>query len=150
MKKHKTLDSHLGYCLRIISNRVSTSFERKLANDGVGIGEWVILNLLSEEKILTPAEIAKKIGITRGAASKLLEKLYCKELISRNEVRQDRRYQKITLTHAGEILLQKLTKHAEENEEEFFGHLSEESKDEVIKLLKEIVFNKNWDEIPIN
>lgn len=149
MKKSHTLESHIGYWLRFVSNHVSLSFAKRLAEYGVGVGEWVVLNLLQEHKSLSPAEIAKLVGMTRGAASKLLDKLFCKGLISREESAEDRRFQKISIAEEGKKLLPQLIKEAELNEQQFFGDLSNEKKKLLKNILKDIISNKKCNKIPI-
>ncbi|MBA3602661.1 MAG: MarR family transcriptional regulator [Parachlamydiaceae bacterium] len=149
MKNSNTLEIHVGYWLRFVSNHVSASFAKKLASHDVGVGEWVVLNLLNDQKVLSPAQIASSTKMTRGAVSKLLDRLYLKQFIFRVESSKDRRYQEITLSDSGKKLLPKLKKLADANENEFFGHLEKEQKIEIIKLLREIVCAHKWDEIPI-
>lgn len=150
MKKSEILEGHLGYWLRFVSNHVSLSFAKRLSAHGVGVGEWVVLNLLHKNKSLSPAEIAQIIGISRGAASKLLDRLFHKRLISREESMKDRRYQKIAISAVGKELLPKLIKEAEGNEQQFFDHLSDEEKSQLTKLLKSIISNQKWNKIPID
>ncbi len=149
MKKTNILETHVGYWLRFVSNHVSASFAKKLALHEVGVGDWVVLNMLNDQKVLSPAQIASSTKMTRGAVSKLLDRLYLKQLVSRVESHKDRRYQEITLSESGKKLLPKLKKLAEANEHEFFGHLEKEQKIEIIKHLQEIVCTHKWDEIPI-
>jgi DNA-binding MarR family transcriptional regulator len=150
MKKSNTLESHIGYWLRFVSNHVSTSFANRLAECGVGVGEWVVLNILHEHKSLSSAEIAELVGMTRGATSKLLDKLLSKQLINRVESVKDRRYQEISISTEGKGLLPMLIKEAEMNEQQFFGHLSDEQKVLLTNLLKNIISIKKWNKIPIN
>lgn len=148
-KKKSTLENHIGYWLRYVSNQVSLSFVKRLAEYEVGIGEWVVLNKLQEQGALSPAEIADEIGMTRGAASKILERLFIKELILREASQTDRRFQKISLAEAGKKLLPQLIKEAELNEQDFFGHLPQVQKGQLLEILKDMVILKNWNNIPI-
>jgi DNA-binding MarR family transcriptional regulator len=88
--------------------------------------------------------------MTRGAASKLLDRLYCKGLITRKGSAADRRYQEISLSDEGKELLPRLIKEAEKNEQQFFGHLPKEQKKLLTILLKEIISIKKWDKLPID
>lgn len=150
MKKIKNLENHLGYWLRFVSNHVSASFANRLAEFEIAIGEWVVLSILHEHKSLSSAEIADIVGITRGATSKLLDKLLCKCLINRVDSLNDRRYQEITISTEGKKLLPMLIQEAEMNEQQFFGHLPKEQKVLLTKLLKNMISIKKWNKIPIN
>ena len=45
-----SLESHLGYWLRYVSNHVSHAFSLKLAARGVTVAEWVVLRELYEAR----------------------------------------------------------------------------------------------------
>lgn len=149
MKKTSPLEKHIGYWLRFVSNHVSQAFANGLASYDISVAEWVALNLLSEGS-QSPATIAKMIGMTRGAISKVLEKLYNKQLIDRIESLTDRRYLEINLTDKGREILPKLMKVADENDDHFFGHLSTVEKNQVLKILNKIVSEKQLKDIPTN
>lgn len=119
------LKSHLGYHLRVVSNAVSHSFARKLAASDVTVAEWVILReMYSGDEKTSPGVVAELTGLTRGAVSKLIDRLLRKGLVTRTEFSGDRRYQEINLTATATRLVPKLAKLADENDEAFFSALS--------------------------
>lgn len=143
------LKSHLGFWLRSVSNQVSHSFARKVEESGVTVAEWVILRELYENKVdVAPSVVAKNAKLSRGAVSKLIERLVTKKLVDRKESFDDRRYQTVKLTKSGELLVPKLSKLADQNDEEFFGELTKLEKSSLLKTLKKIVETKGIDEIP--
>src|ERR1700753_752138 len=99
--KVSELKSHIGFWLRFVSNHVSHAFSRKLLNSGVTVAEWVVLREIFDTDEMTPRVFAEQTGLTRGAISKLSERLVLKKLLSRKEGSDDRRYQRIALTPAG-------------------------------------------------
>lgn len=149
MKKPTLLEQHLGYWLRFVSNHVSSSFAKKLEAYDLSVADWVVLNLLNEQSQLSSSEIAKTLGLTRGAVSKLLDRLCFKEFIVRKESKKDRRYQEIGLSDAGKTLLPRLIEIADQNDQEFFGHLTQEDQQSLIATLKEIVFLQKIPHQPI-
>ncbi len=42
-----TLEAHLGYWLRYVSNHVSHAFALKVAAHGVSVAEWVVMRELT-------------------------------------------------------------------------------------------------------
>jgi len=119
------LKSHIGYWLRIVSNAVSHSFARKLAATDVTVAEWVILReMYSGAQTTSPSVVADMTGLTRGAVSKLIERLLQKGLVTRAEASGDRRYQEIELTAAARRLVPKLASIADENDGAFFSVLT--------------------------
>ena len=92
------LEAHLGYWLRFVSNQVSHSFSVKLAARDITVAEWVVLRELYECDDMVPSVLAEKIGMTRGAISKLADRLLAKALVTRTTNDEDRRYQALALT----------------------------------------------------
>ena len=133
------LKSHLGYHLRIVSNAVSYSFARKLAASEVTVAEWVILReMYSNNDKTSPSAVAELTGLTRGAVSKLIDRLHHKGLVNRTESTGDRRYQEIKLTPNAIKLVPKLAKLADENDETFFSILSKSQQKDLMNTLKKL------------
>ena len=73
-----SLESHLGYWIRYVSNHVSHAFALKLAAVGVTVAEWVVLRELYDFES-APSALADRLGMTRGAISKLADRLIDKD-----------------------------------------------------------------------
>jgi DNA-binding MarR family transcriptional regulator len=74
-----------------VSNHVSYAFARKLLASEVTVAEWVVLREMYEADAMAPSVLAEHTGMTRGAASKLIERLVAKKLVSRRGRSDDRR-----------------------------------------------------------
>jgi DNA-binding MarR family transcriptional regulator len=133
------LEDHLGYWLRYVSNQVSHAFSLKLAARDVTVAEWVMLRELYERDTMVPSVLADRLGMTRGAISKLADRLLVKALLARVQGRQDRRYQELALTAAGRALVPELSALADRNDAEFFGHLKPSDRATVERLMQDIV-----------
>lgn len=144
------LESHLGYWLRFVSNHVSHAFSRKLEAEGVTVAEWVVLRELLRLGPTAPSHLAETIGLTRGAVSKLVDRLVEKELLTRTAGVGDRRFQQVELTPAGRDLVPRLATLADQNDSEFFGHLSVEQREQLIALLQDLVRRHELGGRPIN
>ena len=130
------LKSHIGYRLRIVSNAVSYSFAKRLTSSDVTVAEWVILReMYSGDEATSPSAVAKMTGLTRGAVSKLIDRLLQKGLVTRAEATGDRRYQEIKLTPIGLKLVPKLARIADENDETFFSVLTATERSNLMTLL---------------
>lgn len=132
------LDTHLGYWLRMVSNAVSQSFARKVENEGVTVAEWVFLRALYDAEPVAPSLLAEKMGMTRGAISKLADRLVEKAMIERRPNRDDKRAHLVMLTDAGRALVPRLATLADENDAQFFGALSTDDRDSLAALLRAI------------
>lgn len=133
------LQDHLGYWLRYVSNQVSHSFSLKLAMRDVTVAEWVVLRELYDTDAMAPSALADKLGMTRGAISKLADRLLAKSLLTRVSGEKDRRYQALALSEKGRTLVPELSGLADQNDAEFFGHLSREDRAMVQRLMMDIV-----------
>jgi len=145
-----TLEAHAGYWLRFVSNHVSHAFTRKVESKGVTVAEWVLLRELFDVRTANPSQLADKLGMTKGAVSKLVDRLCRKKLAARSSSKRDRRYQIITLTTAGKKVVPTLARLADQNDREFFGHLNPEEKTSLVNLLQDIVRQHEWKELPVN
>jgi len=143
------LEAHLGYWLRFVSNQVSHAFSRKLEARDVTVAEWVVLRELYEREAIVPSELADALGMTRGAISKLADRLMAKSLVTRTSNKQDRRYQALALTPEGRALVPDLSALADRNDAEFFGHLNPAEREAIEKAMKEIVRRHNLRVVPI-
>lgn len=143
------LESHLGYWLRYVSNHVSHAFALKLAARGVTVAEWVVLRELYDAES-APSALADRLGMTRGAVSKLADRLIAKELIVRRAHADDRRFQSLALTRQGRAATPKLATLADENDQEFFAHLDTETRETVAAAMKDIVRRKGLRGAPVD
>ena len=132
------LESHLGYWLRYVSNHVSHAFALKVAARGVTVAEWVVLRELYDGES-APSALADRLGMTRGAISKLADRLIAKGLIARRASAGDRRFQTLALTRQGRALTPKLAALADRNDEEFFAPLDRATREAIETAMKEIV-----------
>lgn len=143
------LEAHLGYWIRFVSNHVSYAFARKLEAREVTVAEWVILRELYGANAVVPSALAERLGITRGAVSKLIDRLLTKALVTRTASKDDRRYQSLALTTAGRVLVPKLSALADKNDAEFFGHLTKKERVLVETLMRGIVERQGLKSVPI-
>jgi DNA-binding MarR family transcriptional regulator len=142
------LKSHTGFWLRFVSNHVSHAFAKKLLDSGVTAAEWVILREIFDTDETPPSALAEQTGLTRGAISKLIERLVVKKLVSRKEGSDDRRYQRIALTPAGRRLVPILAAIADRNDHEFFKPLTGKEQQALVTTLKKLVHAHDLHKLP--
>jgi DNA-binding MarR family transcriptional regulator len=142
------LKSHIGFWLRFVSNHVSQAFARRLLASGITVAEWVVLRQMYDADDMSPSVLAEQIGMTRGATSRLIDRLVAKRLVSRQGRSDDRRYQDIALTPAGRRSVPALAAIADENDEEFFTPLSTREHDALVAILKKLVQAHGLRKIP--
>lgn len=118
------LEMHVGYWLRCVSNQFSQSLSRKVEDKGVTLAEWVLMRELYDGA-RRPTTLADKLGLTRGAISKLAERLVAKLMVTQESIPGlgDGRYQMLALTDLGRSVVPVLAQHADQTDHEFFGDL---------------------------
>jgi len=129
------LTAHLGFWLRTVSNHVSQAFAGKLAAKGVTVAEWVMMRALYGKDPMPPSRLADEMGMTRGAITKLADRLIGKSLIVRKANRDDGRAQTLALTPLGSSLVPELAALADRNDAEFFEHLTRAERETLERLL---------------
>jgi DNA-binding MarR family transcriptional regulator len=87
---------------------------------------------------MASSQIAETAGLTRGAVSKVLEKLEGKTLVARTGALQDSRVQWLSLTRKGAGMVPRLAAIADRNDEHFFGCLEPEERAALGGLLKKL------------
>jgi DNA-binding MarR family transcriptional regulator len=144
------LTAHLGYWLRYVSNHVSQAFARKVEAHGVTVAEWVLLRHLLEERTLAPSRLAARMGMTRGAISKLADRLIAKSMLVRTADPGDGRAQTLSLTSAGRALVPHLAALADANDAEFFDHLAPNDRAALLRILLGIVEKRGLKSPPVD
>jgi len=132
------LEAHLGYWLRAVSNHVSHSFKVKVEAQGVTVAEWVVLRALFDAGEVKPSELAARLGLTRGAISKLVDRLVSKDLVSVRGDARDGRVQLVTLRPSGIRLVPQLAALADENDAAAFGHLPPRQRAALLVTLQQL------------
>jgi DNA-binding MarR family transcriptional regulator len=143
------LEAHLGYWLRFVSNQVSRSFAVKLSGRDISVAEWVVLRELYERESMAPSLLAERIGMTRGAVTKLADRLSAKALVTRTRSAEDRRYQALTLTAKGRAIVPRLARLADQNDAEFFGHLKAAEQETIKAAMRDIVRRHGLKSVPV-
>lgn len=133
------LTDHTGYWMRMLSNAVSHEFARKVASQGVTVAEWAVMRVLYDSEPVAPSVLAENMGLTRGAISKLEDRLLAKDLITRVENEEDKRAHRLSLTPQGREKIPVLAALADKNDASFFGQLTPEKHETLLQLLRELV-----------
>ena len=144
------LDAHLGYWLRFVSNHVSQAFAGRLQGKGVTVAEWVDMRRLFGEGGVAPSLLADRIGMTRGAITKLADRLIDKGLVVRRADPQDGRAQTLALTARGRALVPELASLADDNDTEFFRPLTVQERRVLRQLLERLVEQNELKAVPVD
>ena len=144
-----SLEVHVGYWLRRVSNHVSSTFARALNAQHASVAEWVVLRTLTAGEQTTSSELAEALGRTRGAVSKILDKLEAKEWTRRLTSPHDNRVKLLSVTRRGHRILPQLAKIADDNDENAFGCLDVGERATLLRLLQKVADLHNIRDVPI-
>jgi DNA-binding MarR family transcriptional regulator len=142
------LEAHLGFWLRFVSNHVSIRFQQLLEEKGVSVTEWVALRTLWSQDETTHAELILALGMTKGAASKVVSRLEEKGLAGRQLAEGRAREQCLVLTAEGKTLVPQLAALADVNDAHFFGHLPAAERWALTQAMQDLVKHHQLKEIP--
>lgn len=149
MSQASNLTAHTGYLLRIVSNAVSHAFARKLAGAGVTVAEWATMRTLYDGA-LAPSALAEAMGMTKGAISKLADRLLRKDLVTRTENPKDKRAHSLALTARGRALVPDLAALADANDAEYFGALNPDDHRTLVTLLRTLIDKQGLSDVPLD
>jgi DNA-binding MarR family transcriptional regulator len=143
------LNAHIGFWMRMVSNHVSHAFAAKLAAKEVTVAEWCLMRALYGKEPTPPSRLADEMGMTRGAITKLADRLIAKSLIIREASVNDGRAQTLALTDRGIALVPDLAALADRNDAEFFECLTADERETLARLLKSLAERGHMIAIPI-
>jgi DNA-binding MarR family transcriptional regulator len=143
------LTAHIGFWLRMVSNHVSHAFAAKLADKEVTVAEWSLMRALYGKEPTPPSQLADEMGLTRGAITKLADRLIAKSLIRREPSANDGRAQTLALTDRGSALVPDLAALADRNDAEFFECLTADERETLGLLLKSLAERGHMIAVPV-
>lgn len=108
------LSESLGTQVNIIARSMRLALEKHLASAGISPSQWMMLMALGEKDHLVQSELGKILNLDSATITRIIDKLQEKGLLVRNQARDDRRAQVVSLTEAGEKAYHRLSGIGEE------------------------------------
>jgi DNA-binding MarR family transcriptional regulator len=108
----------------------------------------VLLRHLQDRKQTTPGELAEALTMTRGAISKIIDKLQAKDWIRSRIKPEDNRVQLLSLTAAGRRVVPELAEIADHNDDQFFAFLNTGERHMLRDLLIKVANHHQIREVP--
>ncbi|HEY0060531.1 MAG TPA: MarR family transcriptional regulator [Telluria sp.] len=142
------LEDHLGFWLRFVSNHVSGEFARQVEQHGVSVSDWVALREMFRHERSGAADLMQALGMTKGAVSKIITRLQEKGLAARAPGAADKRAQSLVLTPAGRALVPVLADIADRNDAACFGSLSQAQRLALVRMMQQIVQDRQLRQVP--
>ncbi len=128
----------LATMLRLAAGRLAVAEAAAFRAQGVTAAEALLLRELHAAGAVAPSVLADRMGMTRGAVTKLVDRLKAKQLLVRAKGRGDGRMQTIALTGAGARLVPELDALAANLERAVFGRLDAAGRAGLVRALTKI------------
>ncbi|MDH4438937.1 MAG: MarR family transcriptional regulator [Rhizobium sp.] len=150
MTSASRLTDHTGYWMRMVSNAVSQEFARKVSGEDITVAEWSFMRALYDFEPTAPSALAEQMGMTKGAISKLADRLVAKGLVEKVESREDQRAHSLSLTREGRARIPVLASLADQNDAEFFGVLTNEEHETLDRILRVLAARRELNATPVD
>ncbi|EBA14980.1 transcriptional regulator, MarR family protein [Roseobacter sp. SK209-2-6] len=145
--KDDLLDIHAlpGHLIRRLNQIAVAQFMEKMAQLNLDITtvQYSALSAIQNHPGIDQASIAGLIAYDRATLGKVIDRLEAKALVSRKVSPHDRRAREVTLTAAGENLLEQIHPVVRKAQPEILAGLSSEEQEEFITLLKKATLAGN-------
>jgi MarR family transcriptional regulator, organic hydroperoxide resistance regulator len=144
MQNRNPPDSAARVWFRLIrlEARMQAAIGERLRMVGVSIPQTDVLTTLSEQEGVSQQELAKRLYVTKGNISGLIDRLETAGFVERRPSESDRRQHAITLTDAGRAMAAKAIAVQHRWVEATFGRMTEEdlaALDRQLVVLRDIV-----------
>jgi DNA-binding MarR family transcriptional regulator len=136
-KRITQTQSLCSYWLKSADRHVSSSFARHLKGLRLVGSEWAAIRLLYSPNRMSPVDIAQAIGMTKGGASKLVDRLVKKGWAIKRVGEFDRRFRTVELTDDGRDLVLRFARFVDNTDRKIFGNLKRRRR--LLRTLKRVV-----------
>jgi DNA-binding MarR family transcriptional regulator len=128
--------SHINYWLKLVETRFYAKFSRELRLQDIIPSEWAALRELYRPTPLSPLDVGRAIGMSKGGASKLIDRLVKKGLVTKKVGEFDRRHRAVSLTQYGRTIVPLLAYAEQLLHGEFFRLLPLEERERLMEALQ--------------
>lgn len=132
----RTLMENTDNLLRVVWSKYQ-EYLIPLSSD-LSMHQIFFLRFLERRQICTPSEISQEFGITLGAVTGFVDRLYKLGLIARTRSEEDRRVVLVSLTEKGKSLLEELSRQRTDKTERLFSALGENESKQLNQALERL------------
>lgn len=132
------LDGLLGYQLRRASAAMTADFTNELGAVKLRPVQFAILSLVADNQWISQSQLCRELSVQKANMAPLVSELERRGLLAREPAPRDRRVQMLTLTGESERQLPIWRKLVAKHEARFFGALTANERDDMIRLLRKL------------
>lgn len=139
------MNFNYGFILESTAKKIKLELQRKFNDIGVDItvDQWVILLELHQHGTQNQVELCEKCAKDAPTITRIIELLIKKEMVLREECKEDRRKFNISLSKKGKALIQKLLPVVIEFRKQGWNNLTEKDIQHIERITKKIQDNLN-------
>jgi MarR family 2-MHQ and catechol resistance regulon transcriptional repressor len=112
--------------------------ERSIADTGMCLSDFAILEILLHKGALPVNTLADKIGLTSGSGTSAIDRLESRRLVERRSDPGDRRTRIVHLTPAGRTLIERAFAHHADDMERAASVLNSRERATLLELLRKL------------
>lgn len=127
--------------MSIICRQMKIFAQKRMSEYNLGFPEMVILMYLSANDNVNQEQISRFFEIDKGSIAKTVKKLEDKKLISRNENKEDKRENIISISETAQCIVEKMNEILGEWFSKVFDGLSEDDIESYNRITERMAFN---------
>ncbi len=131
-------EHYIGYTLTDVARLLRTVFERRVRSLGLTRAQWVVIARVHRHPGLSQTEIADLLEIEKATAGRLIDRMELKGWLERRADPNDRRVNRLHLTHEAEQLHGLIWPIAEATVEDALRDLSSSEQRMLAKLMRRV------------
>jgi DNA-binding MarR family transcriptional regulator len=132
------LEQWIGFNLRMAQDASFQAFSRLSREIGVKPGRFATLTLIGRNPGISQTALSRANGRDKSTLTPLLVDLVRRGLVRRTQTHNDRRSYELSLTKAGEQLLDQLTACAREHERKLDAVIGERARTQFLRILRKL------------
>ena len=128
-----------GRLLRRLDKIMATFVESKFDDQGLSFQQWVALKVVRDGSVTNAGELARELGITTGATTRMIDLLEARGLLARSRAADDRRVVQVEITSEGRAAVLTLQEHVVDSWNEVLADFHQEDVTMLVNLLARVL-----------
>ena len=139
MTEPYTFSDNLGYLLNRCAGQIAALFQSELEPYGVTLAQWGAMLAIYEKGAASPSDIAARVGIDRGATSRLIARMEANGLVERRAHAKDGRSAVLSLSAKAQANMPALIARSKAVNREVLDLLPEGGGSDLLVLLSQLL-----------
>jgi DNA-binding MarR family transcriptional regulator len=128
-----------GRLLRRLDKVMATYVASKFDGGGISFQQWVALKVVRDGTVTNAGELARELGITTGATTRMIDLLEARGLLMRNRAADDRRVVQVEIMPEGRAAVLTLQEHVVDSWNAVLADFRQEDVTMLVDLLARVL-----------